>query len=209
MSDDADGARVGRGWAHETKHRIEEEPITVEEGATSGDQMLQDGEDVRKGNRVAGEGCQGGCCEVVEVIVIVATLVHHQCGKALLITDRICDAQLAVSAALVTADCQKGRLRRQSRDEANGVSDVRAATVRELACTRPVCHCQLGLTLNHGPFRRDTESRYGAHRYAHRGRKVDEIRGRNERMLEGDERTADAFESSTCLFLSFPSLCRS
>ena len=146
---------------------------------------------------------------MVKVLVFVATLVHHQRGEVLLVTDRICDAQLAVSAALVTADCQKGRLRRQSRDEANGVSDVRAATVRELACTRPVCHCQLGLTLNHGLFRRDTKGRYSAHRYAHGGMKMDEIRGRNERMLEGDERTADVFESRTCLFLSFPSLCRS
>lgn len=46
---------MSRGSTLESQHHIEEQPVAIEEGVASVDQMLQHCEDVREGSRLSNE----------------------------------------------------------------------------------------------------------------------------------------------------------
>ena len=76
--DDADGTGMLSSRRFETEHCVDEAPVAVEEGVACVDEMLQNGEDMREGSGVTGEGSEGGCCQLVHVLPIVLTSVDDQ-----------------------------------------------------------------------------------------------------------------------------------
>ena len=71
------------GRRHEAEHCVEEWPVPVEERTASVDEMLQHGEDVREGSRVAGEWSECRLLQRVEICVVVLASVHEQRCKPL------------------------------------------------------------------------------------------------------------------------------
>jgi hypothetical protein len=115
--------------------------------------------------------------EVVQLFPSIAPFIHHQCGEVLHSIDRICDAELRVTATAITADCNEGGLRTQDRHEANGVSNVRA--IRKRAC---LCGVVASSCLHSMIVRSQGQRRNGADALALSGREMQHVGRRRSRL---------------------------
>jgi hypothetical protein len=161
VRNDADGARVSGGGRHEAENGIDEWPVTIEESSASVDGVLQDGEDVREGSRIACERSERGLRQRAEISVVILPSIHKKGSKLLcLLFIQIGDSQLRQPISRVPSHHQNRRLRTQDRHEANGVSDVRA--VRKRACRCGMRGGEQLLTRNDRLLAGDVQRRNGA-----------------------------------------------
>ena len=77
MRHDADRARMGRRSTLESQHDIEEQPVAIEEGIASVDQMLQHCEDMGEGSRLANEMGDASLCQLHQILILIACIEHQ------------------------------------------------------------------------------------------------------------------------------------
>jgi len=75
LGNNADGARVSGRRRHEAEDCVDKAPVTVEEGCTSVDEMLQHSPDVRERGGIAGKWCQTLRAAVLQLQPAVSSFV--------------------------------------------------------------------------------------------------------------------------------------
>ena len=91
--------------------------------------MLQHGEDVREGSRLADEMSDASFCQLYQILLLVTCIVHKQSSEVLFAVVRIGHTKLAVAASAVTSYSKEGGLLTQIGHIAKRIGHI--CTIRE------------------------------------------------------------------------------